>query len=168
MHLWLWDNVHWLTDSQAPGVVHSRVGQGLSYRAQFCPVTITKIWTPYSQTNFFYQYTKKFLTSRAFHPCITPGVKENRKLVKKIFEVKKSPRNGTFCLPLFLVTQVYAVVTAKSAIGWYYSKLPIVFTCYLALKWAIGKSSGLSNRWVIGISLKRVAYRQKCWKMHIF
>ena len=98
-----------------PNIISIR--QGLSYRAQFFPVTVTKIWTPYSQTNFFYKYTKKFLTSRAFHPCRTLGVKENRKLVKKIFEVKKSPRNGTFCLPLFLVTQVYAVVTAKSAIG---------------------------------------------------
>ena len=101
-------------------------GQGLSYRAQFCPVPVTKIWTPYSQTNFFYQYTKKILTSRAFHPCITLGVKDNRKLVEKIFEVKKSPRNGTFCLPLFLVTQVWAVVMAKFAIGSYLSKLPNV------------------------------------------
>ena len=140
--------------------------QGLSYRAQFCPVTVTKIWTPYSQTNFFYQYTKKFLTSRAFHPCITLGVQANWKLLKKIVEVKKSPR--TFCLPLFLVTQVCTVVTAKSAIGSYCSKLPIVFPCYLALKLAIGKSSGLSNHWVIGISPKRVAYRQNCWKIHIF
>ena len=102
------------------------LGQGLSYRAQLCPVTVTKIWTPYSQTNFFYQYTKKILTSRAFHPCITLGVKDNRKLVEKIFEVKKLPRNGTFCLPLFLVTQVWAVVMAKFAIGSYLSKLPNV------------------------------------------
>ena len=104
----------------------STLGQGLSYRAQFCPVPVTKIWTPYSQTNFFYQYTKTILTSRAFHPCITLGVKDNRKLVEKIFEVKKSPRNGTFCLPLFLVTQVWAVVMAKFAIGSYLSKLPNV------------------------------------------
>ena len=96
------------------------------YRAQFCPVPVTKIWTPYSQTNFFYQYTKKILISRAFHPCITLGVKDNRKLVEKIFEVKKLPRNGTFCLPLFLVTQVWAVVMAKFAIGSYLSKLPNV------------------------------------------
>merc|ERR1712055_481838 len=29
-----------------------QIRQGLSYRAQFCPVTVTKIWTQYSQTNF--------------------------------------------------------------------------------------------------------------------
>jgi len=119
--------------------------QGLSYRAQFCPVTVTKIWIPYSQTIFFYQYTKKFLTLRAFHPCITLGIQTNQKLVKQIVEVKKSPQNGTFCLPLFLVTQVCTVVTDLSAIGSYSPKLLTVFPCYLALKWAIGMSSGLSN-----------------------
>ena len=103
-----------------------QIRQGLSYRAQFCPVTVTKMWTTYSQNKKIYYATKKFLTSRAFHPCITLGVKDNRKLVEKIFEVKKSPRNGTFCLPLFLVTQVWAVVMAKFAIGSYLSKLPNV------------------------------------------
>ena len=92
------------------------------------------MWTLNSQTNQFYDGTKKFLTLRAFHPCITLGVQANWKLLKKIVEVKKSPQNGTFCLPLFLVTQVCTVVTAKSAIGSYCSKLPIVFPCYLALK----------------------------------
>ena len=30
---------------------------------------------------------------------------------------KKLPQNGIFCLPLFFITQVRAVVTAKPAIG---------------------------------------------------
>ena len=103
-----------------PGLYSLR--QGLSYRAQFCPVTVTKIWTPYSQTKKIYQNTKKILTLRAFHPCITLGVLPNQKLVEKILEVKKSPQNGSFCLPLFLFTQVCAVVTAKSVIQSYFSK----------------------------------------------
>ena len=60
-----------------------------------------------------YYATKKFLTSRAFHPCITLVVQTDWKLAK----VKKTPQNGTFCLPLFLITQFRAVVTTKPDIG---------------------------------------------------
>ena len=65
----------------------------------------------------------------------------------RIVEVKNLPQNGPFCLPLFPFTQVCTVVTAKFAISSYFSKMHTVFLCYLALKWAIGKSSGLSNPW---------------------
>ena len=74
----------------------NRLRQGLSYRAQFCPVTVTKMWTTYSQNKKMYYATKKFLTSRAFHPCITLVVQTDWKLAKKSVEVKKSPQNGTF------------------------------------------------------------------------
>ena len=46
-----------------------------------------------------YYATKKFLTSKAFHPCITLVVQTDWKLAKKSVEVKKSAQNGTFCLP---------------------------------------------------------------------
>ena len=36
--------------------------QGLSYGAQFCPVTVTKMWTLYSQNKKLYHGTKNFLT----------------------------------------------------------------------------------------------------------
>ena len=97
---------------------------------QFCPVTVTKIWTPYCQTNFFYQYTNKLLTFKALYPCITLGVQTNRKLAKKMVEIKKSSQYGTFCLPSFLTTQVWVVVTAKFSIGSYFSKLPNVSPWY--------------------------------------
>ena len=90
-------------------------GQGLSYRAQFCPVTVTKMWTTYSQNKKMYYATKKFLTSRAFHPCITLVVQTDWKLAKKSVEVKKLPQNGTFCLPLFLITQFRRAVRTKPA-----------------------------------------------------
>ena len=89
--------------------------QGLSYRAQLCPVIVTKMWTTYSQNKKMYYATKKFLTSRAFHPCITLVVQTDWKLAKKSVEVKKSPQNGTFCLPLFLITQFRRAVRTKPA-----------------------------------------------------
>ena len=62
-----------------------------------------------------YYATKKFLTSRAFHPCITLVVQTDWKLAKKSVEVKKLPQNGTFCLPLFLITQFRRAVRTKPA-----------------------------------------------------
>ena len=75
---------------------------------------------------FFYQYTKKILTSRAFHPCITLGVKDNRKLVEKSIWSKKIASKWHILLTTFLVTQVWAAVMAKFAIWSYLSKLPNV------------------------------------------
>ena len=69
------------------------------------------------KTKNFYHGTKKLLTSSPFYPCITLVVQTDWKLVKKSVEVKKSPQNGTFCLPLFLITQFRAVVTTKPDIG---------------------------------------------------
>ena len=62
-----------------------------------------------------YYATKKFLTSRAFHPCITLVVQTDWMLAKKSVEVKKSPQNGTFCLPLFLITQFWRADRTKPA-----------------------------------------------------
>ena len=64
-----------------------------------------------------YYATKKFRTSRAFHPCITLVVQTDWKLAKKSVEVKKSPQNSTFCLPLFLITQFWRAVRTKPALG---------------------------------------------------
>ena len=60
---------------------HKHIGspyirQGLSNRAQNCPVTVTKMWTLYGQTKIFYYFIKKIKKFRSFTVMLYLGSKQ--------------------------------------------------------------------------------------------
>ena len=90
--------------------------------AEFRLVTITTIWTKYSQIKKLYHGTKKIPHFKSFWS------KQIGSWQKKSVELEKSPQNGTFCLPLFLITHFQRVFTTKPARAINCLRSPMVFS----------------------------------------
>ena len=135
--------------------------QGLGYSGDSAAKVLPKFCTPNGSPKKFSLCTIKFSCFQAFQPCMTLWVQNWTKYQKKNIFSKKSPINNDFCVTPFPITSVCQSITNIWPLTTLLLRLCIVFSWFLALKWAIMKPVEVGNEGFMSNFVKSVNGQQK-------